>query len=118
MLIKNSGRMNRQSIIITIMVFFAILDVSAKKTKEYPHAEIKVGYTYHETFVRGSDGIIKREIPFILLANKEQSKFYNTNTEFKDSLESTPQGRAVSDQLLHDAIKRYSTTRDARMPNS
>lgn len=104
--------MNRQSIIITIMVFFAILDVSAKKTKEYPHSEIKVGYTYHETFVRGSDGIIKRDIPFILLANKEQSKFYNTKTEFKDSLESTPQGRAVSDQLLHDAIKRYSATRD------
>jgi GLPGLI family protein len=93
------------------MVLFAILDVSAKRT-EYPRAEIKVGYTYHETFVRGSDGIIKRDIPFILLANKEQSKFYNTKTEFKDSLQSTPQGRAVEKQLFTAAAKRYVETKD------
>lgn len=104
--------MTRQSIIVTIIVLFTIFDLSAKKTKEYPRAEIKVGYTYHETFVRGSDGIIKRDIPFVLLANKDQSKFYNTNTEFKDSLESTPQGRAISKQLRNDAIKRYSETKD------
>lgn len=103
--------MNRQSIIITIIALFAIFDVSAKK-KEYPRAEIKVGYTYHETFVRGSDGIIKRDIPFILLANKEQSKFYNTKTEFKDSLKSTSQGRAVEKQLFNDAAKRYVETKD------
>lgn len=104
--------MTRQSIIVTTIVLFAIFDVSAKRTKEYPRAEIKVGYTYHETFVRGSDGIIKRGIPFVLLANKEQSKFYNTKTEFKDSLESTPQGRAISKQLRNDAIKRYCETKD------
>lgn len=110
--------MTRQSIIVTIIVLFTIFDLSAKKTKEYPRAEIKVGYTYHETFVRGSDGIIKRDIPFILLANKEQSKFYNTKTEFKDSLESTPQGRAVSRQLLNDAVKRYTETKDESAMNS
>ena len=110
--------MNRQSIIISIIVLFAIFDVSAKKTKEYPRAEIKVGYTCHETFVRGSDGIIKRDIPFILLANKEQSKFYNTKTEFKDSLESTPQGKAISKQLRNDAIKRYSETKDESAMNA
>lgn len=110
--------MNRHSIIIAIIVLFAIFDISAKKTKEHPRAEIKVGYTYHETFVRGSDGIVKRDIPFILLANKEQSKFYNTKTEFMDSLESTPQGRAVSNQLLKDAIKRYSETNDESAMNS
>lgn len=104
--------MNRQSIILTIIVIFAIFDVSAKMTKEYPHAEIKVGYTYHETFVRGADGIIKRDIPFILLANKEQSKFYNAKTEFKDSLQSTPRGRAVEKQLFNDAAKRYIETKD------
>ena len=53
-----------------------------------------------------------RDIPFILLANKEQSKFYNTKTEYMDSLESTPQGRAVSKQLFNDAIKRYVETKD------
>lgn len=104
--------MTRQSIIVTIIVLFTIFDLSAKKTKEYPRAEIKVGYTYHETFVRGSDGIVKRDIPFILLANKEQSKFYNAKTEFKDSLQSTPQGKAVEKQLFTDAVKRYTETKD------
>lgn len=104
--------MTRQLIIVLIISFFAIFDVSAKKKKENPRAEIKVGYTYHETFVRGSDGIVKRDIPFVLLANKEQAKFYSPKTEYKDSLESTPQGRTVSTQLLHDAIKRYSETKD------
>ncbi len=94
------------------MVLFSVFDISAKKKKEYPHAEIKVGYTYHETFVRGSDGIIHRDIPFILLANKELSKFYNTSTEFKDSLQSTPQGRAVEKQLFNYAAKRYMETKD------
>ncbi len=104
--------MNQQSIIITIIALFAIFDMSAKKKTEYPRAEIKIGYTYHETFVRGSDGIVKRDIPFVLLANKEQAKFYSPKTEYKDSIESTPQGRAVSRQLLNDAIKRYSETKD------
>lgn len=104
--------MNQQSIIITIIALFAIFDMSAKKKTEYPRAEIKIGYTYHETFVRGSDGIVKRDIPFVLLANKEQAKFYSPKTEYKDSIESTPQGRAVTRQLLNDAIKRYSETKD------
>lgn len=103
--------MNLQPTIITLFAFFAMLSASAGKS-ECTRADIKVGYTYHETFVRGSDGIIKRNIPFILLANKEQSKFYNTKTEFKDSLQSTPQGRAVEKQLFNNAAKRYIETKD------
>ena len=71
---------------------------------------IKVGYTYHETFVRGSDGIVNRDISFILLANKEQSKFYNAKTEFKDSLQSTPQGvilRKDAMSLSENKVKRF-----------
>lgn len=96
---------------LTVVAFFLALSTFAKK-KEYPRAEIKVGYTYHETFVRGSDGIIKRDLPFVLLVNKEQSKFYSPDTERKDSLESTPKGRAVSDQLFRDAMERYTSTKD------
>ncbi|MDE6796339.1 MAG: GLPGLI family protein [Muribaculaceae bacterium] len=103
--------MNWKAIIVTGMTFFLALSTFAKK-KEYPRAEIKVGYTYHETFVRGSNGIIKRDLPFVLLANKEQSKFYSPATERKDSLESTPKGRAVSDQLFREAVKRYTETKD------
>lgn len=84
----------KSRLIISIFLLTAIFTASAKKN-EYPRAEIKVGYTYHETFVRGSDGIIKRDIPFVLLMNTEQSKFYSPATEYKDSLQSTPQGRAI-----------------------
>ena len=104
--------MYRQTIIITIIALFSIFEVSAKKVNEYPRAEIKVGYTYHETFVRGSDGIVKRDIPFVLLASKDKAKFYSPKTEYMDSLESTPRGRAISKQLRNDAIKRYSETKD------
>ena len=103
--------MNLKPIIFVILALSVSLTVCAKK-KAYPRAEIKVGYNYNETFVRGSDGIIRRDIPFVLLANSEVSKFYSPKTEFKDSLESTSQGRAISHQLLSDAIKRYSETGD------
>lgn len=97
---------------LVVVLLCVALGADAKKKKDYPRAEIKVGYTYHETFVRGSDGIIKRERPFILLANKETSKFYNLRTEFLDSLQSTPQGRAIYHQLFNDAVKRYTETKD------
>ena len=107
----------KTKLIIFIFLLIAVFPISAK-SKEYPRAEIKVGYTYNETFVRGSDGIIKREIPFVLLANKEQSKFYSPKTEFKDSLQSTPQGRVVEKELFNDAIKRYMETKDGSAMSS
>lgn len=97
---------------IIFSIFLATLFTVSAKNMEYPRAEIKVGYTYHETFVRGSDGIKKRNIQFVLLANQNHSKFYSPATEFKDSLQSTPQGRAVNKQLLNNAIKRYAETKD------
>lgn len=103
---------NKLSIFLFLLATLLPAMAKKKNEAEYPRAEIKVGYTYHETFVRGSDGIIKRDIPFILLANKEHSKFFNAKTEFKDSLQSTPQGRAVEKQLFNDAVRRYSATRD------
>lgn len=88
------------------------------KKKEFPRAEIRVGYTYHETFVRGSDGIIERNLPFVLLANNTYSKFYCPLTEYKDSMNSTPSGRAISTQLLHEAINRYIDTQDRSAMNN
>lgn len=104
--------------ILILLFLCSSFQSSAKKKKLYPRAEIKVGYTYHRTFVRGSDGIVKKEIQFILLANKEQSKFYSPDTESKDSLESTPKGRAISKQLLDNAVKRYIETKDESAMNS
>ncbi|MCM1067571.1 MAG: GLPGLI family protein [Muribaculaceae bacterium] len=80
--------------------------------QDCPRAEIKVEYSYHETFVRGSDGIVERDIPFILLASKDFSKFYCPDTERKDSLESTPEGRAVSAKIRRAAIAKYVQSKD------
>lgn len=107
----------KTKLIISICLLTSPFTALAKK-KEYPRAEIKVGYTYNETFVRGSDGIIKREIPFVLLANKEQSKFYSLDTEFKDSLRSTPQGRAIERQLTTSVAKKYLETKDLNVINA
>ena len=82
-----------------------MFEVQAKKKEEYPRAEIKVGYTYHETFVRGSDGIIKRDIPFILLASKEHSKFYNVKRSSRILLNPLHKVELISHQLLKDALK-------------
>lgn len=96
--------------LITILALLYIaLGVEGKKKQEYPCAEIKVGYTYHEKFMRGDDGVIERDIPMVLLANRSGSKFYCPHTEYKDSLESTPSGRSKSKEILHEAIRQYSS---------
>lgn len=59
-----------------------------------------VSYNYHETFVRGSDSVAERDYEFILLSNTEQSKFYPPISEYLDSLDSTPSGKAQYEQML------------------
>lgn len=73
---------------------------SGKKKEAHPKAEIMVSYNYHETFVRGSDGVAERDYEFILLSNTEQSKFYPPISEYLDSLDSTPAGKAQYEQML------------------
>lgn len=85
--------MNRQSIIITIMVLLAIFDVSAKKKKEYPRAEIKVEYTYPHKHLKTDAKAYDSEYPMVLLANSIYSKFFSPRTELNDSLLSTPSGK-------------------------
>ena len=99
---------------IAILVLFSFfLGANAKKKeKDYPLSEIKVGYTYHYKFLRGSDGIVEKDVPFILLANRNQSKFYCPGTEYKDSLLSTPSGRAKERELFNTAAAAYVDKRD------
>lgn len=92
-------------IIFGILVFFAIGCYGKKK--EYPKADIRVSYNYHNKFFRGSDGVIEKDIPFMLLVNPLESKFYCPHTEFKDSLQSTPKGKLVNDKMLHEAIRHW-----------
>lgn len=100
-------------LITVLLLSCAFLELSAKKKpQDYPRAEIKVGYNYHYKFLRGEDGVIEKDIPFILLANQNRSKFYCPSTEFKDSLESTPSGRAKAKQMRDAAVKAYVQSRD------
>ncbi len=99
---------------LSAVCLFSLCSISAYGAKKtvYPKAEIKVEYTYHEKFWRGSDGVIERDIPMLLLANNEGSKFYCPNTEYRDSLESTPSGRAKAKEILHNALRSYSSSHD------
>lgn len=102
--------------ILSLTIIFLLLsvpfDTEAKKKKESPRAEIKVGYNYHKLYVNESEGIVGKDIPFILLANLEKSKFFNAHTEYLDSLNSTSSGRKLSTKLFDEAFKKYWETKD------
>ena len=102
---------NRFIVIIVLFCFFFGANAK-KKENDYPLSEIKVEYTYHYKFLRGSDGVVELDVPFILLANNNQSKFYCPNTEYKDSLLSTPSGRAKERELFNAAATAYMETRN------
>lgn len=105
---------------ITLITALAFLHIGseAKKKAEYPRADIKISYNYHEKFLRGNTDLAERDIPMILLANDSGSKFFCPDTEYKDSLESTPSGRAKSKQMLHAAIMENIRTKDESALNA
>ena len=88
-----------RAIALTLLLLLPLYS-SGKKKEAYPKAVIMVSYNYHETFVRGSDGVAERDYEFILLSNTEQSKFYPPISEYLDSLDSTPAGKAQYEQML------------------
>ena len=100
--------------LIIVSVFLCLfLGASAeKKDRDYPRAEIKVSYNYHKKSMRSDGIVVERDIPFILLANSNQSKFYSPSTEYRDSLLSTPSGRAKERELFNAAAAAYMQNRD------
>lgn len=106
--------MKSSKFIIVLLLLCVALSGQAKKMPkdECPRAEIKVGYNYHKIYLRGSDGVIETDIPFVLLANGSESKFYCPSTEYKDSINSTPSGRALADRMFHAAMAKYIDTKD------
>lgn len=100
---------------VFILLFLcASLELCAKKkAQDYPRAEIKVSYNYHYKFMRNGDGVVvEKDVPFILLSNHNQSKFYCPSTEYKDSLLSTPSGRIKEKQMFDAAVAAYVQNRD------
>lgn len=104
--------MNRQSIIITLIALFAILDVSAKKKKEYPRADIKVEYSYPHKRLKTDAKAYDDEYSMILLANSTYSKFFSPRTEYNDSMQSTPSGKRIWNKMFDEAVKKHIETGD------
>lgn len=98
--------------LLYIIGMFPLLCVAKGKEQECPRADIEVQYNYHCVFVRGSSERAEKDVTFTLLSNDQRSKFFSRDTEFKDSLQSTPTGKAAYRQILHEGIKRYSETHD------
>lgn len=106
-------KMETNRFIIVSVLLCLFLGASAKKkSKDYPRAEIKVCYNYHKKSMLSDGTVVERDVPFILLANSNQSKFYCPSTEYRDSLLSTPSGRAKERQMLDAAAAAYVQNRD------
>ncbi|MDE6769249.1 MAG: GLPGLI family protein [Muribaculaceae bacterium] len=85
-----------KGIITSIFVCCALGIASARN-----HAEIEVGYVAHTPSHR--DGITDLTNQYILLANSSESKFYSPMTEYIDSLNSTPEGKAKYQEMTRNA---------------
>lgn len=103
--------MNRLILTLSLLCFALILHAN-KKEQNYPRADIKVSYYYRYKFWRGSDGVVEKDTPFILLANRDFSKFYCPSTEYRDSLLSTPSGSAKEREMFNAAAAAYVQNRD------
>lgn len=98
----------KSSRLISILLLLCVASgANAKKKQEYPRAEIKVSYIYHHLSLRSDGEVNTNDYDYLLLANSEHSKYYNQNNEYLDSLESTPQGRKLHNQLMTIGVEQY-----------
>ena len=104
---------NRYISVLVILCLALVASAKKKKIQDYPRAEIKVSYNYHHLALRNDGEVITRDYDYLLLANTERSKYYNYNNEYIDSLESTPQGRKLHDQLITIGLEQYRKTGDS-----
>lgn len=64
-------------------------------------ADIEVSYEAHHPNLRNGKEDLTSQ--YILLANAQESKFYSPMTEYVDSLNSTPEGKAVLNEMTRNA---------------
>ena len=85
-----------KGIITSIFMCIAAMGATARN-----NAEIEVSYDAHAPSHRdGKTDLINR---YVLLANSTGSKFYSPLTEYIDSLNSTPEGRAMYQEMTRNA---------------
>lgn len=82
---------------MSIIMCLATIAVCAQ-----PKADIEVSYTAHHPNLRnGKDDLTNQ---YILLANTTDSKFFSPITEYLDSLNSTPEGKAKLNEMSRAAF--------------
>lgn len=92
-------------IVLTLVTVFSFPGFAKKK--ENPKADIKVSYNYHHLALRNDGEVTTRDYDYILLVNPTESKYYNYQNEYSDSLDSTPSGRALARQMMSAAVQLY-----------
>lgn len=98
--------------LISLTIIALLSFPAVAKKKENPKAEINVSYNYHHLTLRNDGEVTPRDYVYTLLANPQQSKYYNYRNEYFDSLNSTPSGRALSRQMMSAAIQLYTEKGD------
>lgn len=109
---KHMAMETTRLIIASVLLCLFLGATAKKKDRDYPWAEIKVSYNYHNKSMRRDGSVVERDVPFILLANQNESKFYCPSTEYKDSLLSTPSGRTKEREMFDVAAAAYVQNRD------
>ena len=86
-----------KKILTTLSMLFVAIAATAQT------ADIEVSYTAHRPNPRnGKDDVTNQ---YILLANTAESKFYSPVTEYLDSLNSTPEGKAKLKEMSRVALR-------------
>lgn len=85
------------------IVLLMMLCLYAVSSNAQENADILVNYDY--TSPNLSTGKVESKSQYMLLANGTASKFYSPQTQYLDSLESTPQGKAALKEITFAAVK-------------
>ena len=84
-----------KKILISIIVCFAAIAAMAQT------ADIEVSYTAMSPNFKNGKVDVKNQ--YVLLANATESKFYSPKTEYIDSLNSSPEGKAIYQEMTRNA---------------
>ena len=105
--------MKSLSFAIILLLLSASFEICAKKKyTDYPRAELKVSYKYPHKHLKTDAKAYDTEHNMVLLANSVYSKFCSPITEYIDSLNSTPSGKAIRNRMLGEEIKKARETGD------
>ena len=84
---------------ISILIAICLATIAAVAQQK---ADIEVSYTAFSPNFKNGDVDVKKN--YVLLANTSESKFYSPKTEYIDSLNSTPEGKAKFQEMSRAAV--------------